>query len=152
MQPVLLGHSFFRPSLSFSLYIPSFHLHLFTSRSPFCVLSVCVQRGVNEFLLFLLSYCGLKDAEQQCNKGGSALIKYSNLLSSPFCCGNSAAKIDEALSDIRSPLHLYLRLIVMEHPLNGQYVLRCQLLYYKLCWSVYSYFISFTNLFSLFCM
>lgn len=35
----------------------------------------------------------------------------------------------------------------MEHPLNGQYVLRCQLLYYKLCWSVYSYFISFINLF-----
>lgn len=35
----------------------------------------------------------------------------------------------------------------MEHPLNGQYVLRCQLLYYKLRWSVYSYFISFINLF-----
>lgn len=33
----------------------------------------------------------------------------------------------------------------MEHPLNGQYVLRCQRLYYKLCWSVYSYFISFIN-------
>lgn len=35
----------------------------------------------------------------------------------------------------------------MEHPLNGQYVLTCQLSYYKLCWAVYSYFISFMNLF-----
>lgn len=34
----------------------------------------------------------------------------------------------------------------MEHPLNNQYVLRCQLLYYKLCWSLYSYFISFIKL------
>lgn len=29
----------------------------------------------------------------------------------------------------------------MEHPLNGQYVLGCQLLHYKLCWLFHSYFI-----------
>lgn len=40
----------------------------------------------------------------------------------------------------------------MEHPLTGQYVLRCQLLYYKHCLSVYSYVISFINLIFLFCM
>lgn len=34
----------------------------------------------------------------------------------------------------------------MERPLNGQYVSRCQLSYYKLRWSVYSYFISFIYL------
>lgn len=51
--------------------------------------------------MLCLSYCELKDAEQQCNKEGSALIKYSNLLSSSFCCGDSAAKIDEALSDVQ---------------------------------------------------
>lgn len=54
-----------------------------------------------EFPVLRLSYCELKDAEQQCNKEGSALIKYINLLSSSFCCGDSAAKIDEALSDVQ---------------------------------------------------
>lgn len=39
----------------------------------------------------------------------------------------------------------------MEHPLNGQHVLRCQLLHHKPRWSVYSYFISFINLFSFAC-
>ena len=106
MQPVLLGHSFFRPPLPLSPHpffpSPSFYLSLSHLRS------LCVQRGVNEFLLFLLSYCGLKDAEQQCNKGGSALIKYSNLLSSPFCCGNSAAKIDEALSNTQETHYIYI--------------------------------------------
>ncbi len=67
-----------------------------------------VQLGANEFLLFLLSYCGLKDAEQQSNKEGSALIKYSNLLSSPFCCGNSATKIDEALSGTQEAHYIYI--------------------------------------------
>lgn len=72
------------------------------------MLSVCVKRDENEFLSFLLSYHGLKDAEQQRNKGGGALIKYSNLLSSPFCCGNSAAKIDEALSDTQEAHYIYI--------------------------------------------
>lgn len=68
--------------------------------SLFLLQSVCLLCDVNEFLLFLPLYSGLKDAEQQCNKGGSALIKYCNLLFSSFCCGNSSAKIDEALSDL----------------------------------------------------
>ena len=60
------------------------------------------------FFCFLLSYCGLKDAEEQCNKGGSALIKHSNLLSSPFFCGDSATKIDEALSDTQEAHYIYI--------------------------------------------
>lgn len=93
-------------SLSFSLSplsIPIF-LHL---TLPFAI-SVCVLCSVNEFLLFLLLYGALKDAEQQCNKGGSTLIKYSNLLSSPFCCGNSASKINEALSDTQEAHYIYI--------------------------------------------
>lgn len=102
---------FFRPSLSLSLsLIPSFHLHLFTSLSLSLLLSQRAYNAVcvNEFLLFLLSYCGLKDAEEQCNKGGRALIKHSNLLSSPFCCGDSATKIDEALSDTQEAHYIYI--------------------------------------------
>lgn len=104
MQHVLPGHSFFRtPPLS--IYIPSSHLHLFFLPLIlfFFAFSVWVQ-----FLLFLLSYCGLKDAEQHCNKGGSALIKYSNLLSSPFCCGDSTAKIDEPPSDTQEAHYIYI--------------------------------------------
>lgn len=96
MQLVLLDHSFFRPSPAFSLCLTPSFLPLFCSLFVLC-----------EFLLFLLCDCRLKDAEQQWNKGGSALIKYSNLLSSPFCCGGSTAKIDEALSETHETHYIY---------------------------------------------
>lgn len=94
-----LSLSFSPSPLSISIFL---HLTL-----PFAN-SVCALCSVNEFLLFLLLYGGLKDAEQQCNKGGSTLIKYSNLLSSPFCCGNSASKINEALSDTQEAHYIYI--------------------------------------------
>lgn len=90
------------PSLSFST---SIFLYL-TLPPP--VISVCALRCVNEFLLFQLLHSGLKDAEQQRNKGGSALIKYSNLLSFPFCCGNGASKINEPLSDTQGAHYIYI--------------------------------------------
>lgn len=86
MQPVLLDHSFFRPSpsffLPFFLSSPSLHLHFFSS-SHSLLLCACSVRLSRSFPPAADS----KMLEQQCNKGGSALIKYSNLLSTPFCCG-----------------------------------------------------------------
>lgn len=58
--------------------------------------------------MFLLSYCGLKDTEQQYNKRGSVLIKCSNLLSSPFCVVDSATKIDDGLSDTQEAHYIYI--------------------------------------------
>lgn len=64
------------------LFIPLFSI--FSHLILRAVISVRVWRRVNEPLLFLLSRSALKDAEQQRSNGGSALIKYSNLLSSLF--------------------------------------------------------------------
>lgn len=100
MQLLLLGHSFF----CFP-FIPLFSL---SSHLTLPVLiSVCVWRRVNEPLLFLLSRGALKDAEQQRNNGGSALIKYSNLLSF-FCCGSGTSKINEALSNTQRTHYIYI--------------------------------------------
>lgn len=97
MRPVLLGHSFFFfQVLSFSLCF--FHrfftpptLSLYPFFNPWM-----------SFLFFLL-HDGLKDAEQPCKKGGSALIKCSYFLSSPRCWGGCTAKIDEGLSVHKQP-------------------------------------------------
>lgn len=107
-EPLLLGHSFFWTLLPPSPFPLPISTSIFLYLTPPPVISVCALHCVNEFLLFRLLHSGLKDAEQQHNKGGSALIKYSNLLSSPFCCGNGASKINEPLSDTQGAHYIYI--------------------------------------------